>query len=48
MEFDKELIKRKIEDIKSKWKAELKPFLLTELTDFDIVKGFVEMKLGIR
>jgi predicted nucleotidyltransferase component of viral defense system len=47
MEFDKELIKRKIEEIKPKWEAELKPFLLTELTDFEVAKEFVERKLGI-
>ena len=47
MEFNKELIKRKIEEIKPKWEAELKPFLLTELTDFEVAKEFVERKLGI-
>jgi DNA polymerase III alpha subunit (gram-positive type) len=48
MKFDKDLIKRKIEEIKIRWKAELKPFLLTELTEFEIVKEFVERKLGIK
>jgi predicted nucleotidyltransferase component of viral defense system len=48
MKFDKYLIKRKIEEIKTRWKAELKPFLLTELTEFEIVKEFVERKLGIK
>jgi len=47
MEFNKEPIKRKIEEIKPKWEAELKPFLLTELTDFEVAKEFVERKLGI-
>jgi len=48
MKFDEKLIKRKIEAIKPKWKAELKPFLLIELTDFDFVKDFVERKLIIK
>ncbi len=48
MKFDKYLIKRKIEEIKTRWKAELKPFLLTELTEFEVVKEFIEIKLGIK
>jgi predicted nucleotidyltransferase component of viral defense system len=48
MKFDKDLIKRKIEEIKTRWEAELKPFLLTELTEFEIVKEFVEEKLRIK
>ena len=47
MKFDKEIVKRKIEEIKPKWEAELKPFLLTELTDFEVAEGFVKRKLGI-
>jgi DNA polymerase III alpha subunit (gram-positive type) len=48
MKFDKDLIKRKIEEIKTRWEAELKLFLLTKLTEFEIVKEFVERKLGIK
>ncbi len=41
----KDVIKRKIEWIKTKLEAELKPLLLTELTEFEIVKEFVEKNL---
>jgi predicted nucleotidyltransferase component of viral defense system len=47
MKFYKEIVKRKIEEIKPKWEAELKPFLLTELTDFEVAEEFVKRKLGI-
>ena len=47
MKFDKEIVKRKIEEIKPKWEAELKPFLLTEVTDFEVAEEFVKRKLGI-
>jgi predicted nucleotidyltransferase component of viral defense system len=48
MKFNKEILKRKIEEIKPKWEAELRPFLLTQLTNFDTVKYFVETKLGVK
>jgi predicted nucleotidyltransferase component of viral defense system len=48
MKFNKEILKRKIEKIKPKWEAELRPFLLTQLTNFDTVKYFVETKLGVK
>ena len=47
MRFNLNLIKRRINEIKPIWKAELKPFVLEELPDFDVVKGFVIKKLAI-
>ena len=45
MRFDANLIKKQINEIKPIWKAELKPFVLEELPDFDVVKGFVIKRL---
>ncbi len=45
MRFNINLIKRRINEIKPIWKAELKPFVLEELPDFDVVKGFVIKRL---
>ena len=41
MRFNSNLIKKRINEIKPIWEAELKPFVLEELPDFDVVKGFV-------
>ena len=48
MKFDRKVVKKKIEDVRLKWEAELRPFLLTELPEFDVVKSFVEEKLKIK
>ena len=45
MRFNLNLIKRRINEIKPIWKAELKPFVLEELPDFNVVKGFVIKRL---
>ncbi len=46
MAFDFEEFKKRVEGMKKAWQKELAPFVLTELTDFDIVKGFVLAKLA--
>ena len=46
MRFNLNLIKRRIDEIEPIWKAELKPFVLEELPDFDVVKGFVIKRLA--
>ena len=46
MRFNLNLIKRRINEIEPIWKAELKPFVLEELPDFDVVKGFVIKRLA--
>lgn len=45
MSFSFERFKRKINRIEKVWEKELKPFLLTDLVDFKIVKEFVLEKL---
>jgi len=41
MRFNSNLIKKRINEIKPIWEAELKPFVLDELLDFNVVKDFV-------
>lgn len=45
MNFDFEKFKRKINGIENVWEKELKPFLLTDLVDFKVVKEFVLERL---
>jgi len=46
MRFDANLIKKQINEIKPIWEAELKPFVLDELLDFNVAKDFVIKRLG--
>jgi len=45
MRLDAELVKQRINEIKPVWEAELKPFVLEELPDFNVVKDFVMKRL---
>ena len=45
MRFDANLIKKQINEIKPIWEAELKPFVLDELLDFNVAKDFVIKRL---
>jgi len=45
MRFNSNLIKKRINEIKPIWEAELKPFVLEELPDFNAVKDFVIKRL---
>jgi len=45
MSFNSNLIKKQINEIKPIWEVELKPFVLEELPDFDVVKDFVIKRL---
>lgn len=46
MNFDYKKLTRRINDLKSLWKGELESFVLTELPDFEIVRGFVLKNLN--
>lgn len=48
MKYDEKLLKKKINDIEDIWDKELKAFVLAELPDFDAVKKFVFVRLGIK
>ncbi|MEK6887496.1 MAG: nucleotidyl transferase AbiEii/AbiGii toxin family protein [Candidatus Aenigmatarchaeota archaeon] len=48
MKYDEKLLKKKINDIEDIWDKELKAFVLAELPDFDVVKKFVLVRLGIK
>jgi len=45
MRFNSNLIKKQINEIKPIWEVELKLFVLDELPDFNVVKGFVIKRL---
>lgn len=45
IKYDHKLLEKRIDDLKDIWEKELKPFILTELPDFNIVKEFVLNKL---
>ncbi|RLJ02580.1 MAG: hypothetical protein DRP10_00770 [Candidatus Aenigmatarchaeota archaeon] len=45
MRFNSNLIKKRINEIKPIWEVELKPFVLEELPDFNVVKDFVIKRL---
>ncbi len=46
MEFDFRTFEEEISDMESLWVPELKPFVLTELAGFELVRGFVLDKLS--
>ncbi len=45
MKLDLDLLKIKVDNIKIIWEKELRPFVLTELTKFEIVRDFVLSKI---
>ncbi|MBS3090591.1 nucleotidyl transferase AbiEii/AbiGii toxin family protein [Candidatus Pacearchaeota archaeon] len=45
MKFDCKTLKNKISKLKNVWERELKPFVLTELPEFEVIKNFVLSKI---
>ncbi len=46
MKFNSDPLKKKIERIKDVWEKELKPFIFSELPEFEIVRDFVLSKVS--